>query len=158
MISMIAAIGENKALGIKNKLPWNIPEDTKWFRGKTNGKVVITGRKTYESIGFPLPKRTNIIVTRDPNYEVKGCIVVHSLEKAIKKAQELTKEEIFIIGGGQIYKLGMKCADKLYITVIKGNFEADTYFPDYSEFSNVIFKKESRNEEFEYTFYILERE
>src|SRR3989338_5923686 len=142
IISLIAAIGENRELGKNNKLLWNIPEDMKRFRELTRGHVVIMGRKTYESIGRPLPNRINIIVTRDKKFgehvsinQLIGTFVAHSLEGAIKRAKPLTtnykllttSDEVFIIGGGQIYEQGIKYADKLYLTIVKGEFEADTF-------------------------------
>src|SRR5437764_388275 len=99
-ISIIAAMSENRVIGRDNKLPWHLSADLKRFKKLTIGHVVIMGRKTYESIGRPLSNRTNIIITHDTNYHIENCIVVHSLKDALKKAQEIEKEEIFIIGGG----------------------------------------------------------
>jgi len=110
------------------------------------------GRNTFESLGKPLSGRINIIVTRDKNYQADGCIIAHSLEKAIDYAKQKDSEEVFIIGGGQIYEQGIKFADKLYLTIVKGNFEADTFFPDYSRFKKVIFKQEGQNSQYQYTF------
>ena len=166
-ISMIAAIGENRELGKKHKLLWDIPEDMKLFRELTKGHVVIMGRKTLESIGRLLPKRVNIIITRDKKYkppfpqnsidQLVEFYVVNSMEEALEQGKKKeTQGEIFIIGGGQIYKEGIKYADKLYLTIVKGKFDADTFFPDYSEFRKVVFKKESRNREYKYTFLALE--
>jgi len=156
-ISIIAAIGENRELGKDNKLLWHIQVDMDRFKQITFGHPVIMGRTTYESIGKPLPGRTNIVITRDQSYQVAGCLVCHSLEEAIEKAKELDNREIFLIGGGQIYGQGIKYADKLYLTIVKGNFEADTYFPDYSEFKKIIFQKESHDKHYGYTFLELER-
>jgi len=115
------------------------------------------GRNTFESLGKPLSGRINIIVTRDKNYQADGCIISHSLEEAIDIAKssfaKATKDkEIFIIGGGQIYEQGIKFADKLYLTIVKGNFEADTFFPDYSRFKKVIFRQEGHSHQYHYTF------
>ena len=184
-ISIIAAISENRALGKNNKLLWHIPEDMKRFRKLTEGQVVIMGRKTYESLGKPLPKRINIVITRHRNkfilshpelvsgseirfrnkFGMTKGFVCSSLEEVFKLAKRLTtndklltaKKEIFIIGGGQIYQQAIKYADKLYLTIVKGNFEADTFFPDYSEFKKIVFKKESGDENYRYTFLELER-
>lgn len=155
IISIIAAIGENRELGLNNKLLWHIPEDLKRFRQFTTGHVVIIGRKTYESIGKPLPNRTNIIITRDPNFQATGCIITHSLEEALKVAKEKEKSEIFIIGGGQIYKQAIDIADKLYLTIIDAAFAADTFFPVYSKFDKIISKEEKQNEKYKYTFLIF---
>ena len=139
MISIIAAIGKNRELGKDNKLLWHIPEDLKRFKELTSGHVVIMGRKTYESIGKPLPNRINIIVTRDNDYHQKDTIVCHSLEEALRQAQGKPSKEVFIIGGGEIYKQGLEYADKLYLTLIDKEYpEADAFFPDYSEFKRIL--------------------
>lgn len=159
---MIAAIGKNRELGKDNKLLWHISEDAKFFRETTTGHVNIMGRKTYESImkslGKPLPERTNIVVTRDKDYSVPdGVIVVSSIEEALdvaKKHENLpTGGEIFIIGGGKIYELGIKYADKLYLTLVDGEFpNADTYFPEYKEFERMVSKREGEGNGYKYTF------
>lgn len=155
---MIAACAENRAIGKNNQLLWHIPEDFKYFKNKTAGHVVIMGKKTFESIGRPLPNRTNIVITRDINYKIEGCIVCHSLEEALEKAKEIEQQgEIFIIGGAQIYTLGMKYTDKLYITLVKGTFEADAFFPEYSEFKNVISEVKGESNGFKYSFLELVR-
>lgn len=166
---MIAAIGENRELGKNNKLLWDIPEDMKRFRDLTRGHVVIMGRKTHESIGKLLPNRMNIIVTRDLSYTTRvrphssrDVQICHSLEKGLKIAKdELIQKKfpgaIFIIGGGQIYEQGIKYADKLYLTIVKGKFAADTFFPDYPEFKKVVLKRESKNGKDRYTFLDLKK-
>lgn len=155
-ISLIAAIASgNRALGKDNKLIYQIPEDLKRFRELTGGHAIIMGRKTYESIGRPLPNRTNIVITRDPNFSADGVQVVHSLGEALQLAQG---GEVFIIGGGQIYQEAINLADKLYLTVVEGNPEADTYFPDYSDFKKVVWQSEGQQSEgFKYRFLELER-
>src|SRR3989344_2696086 len=155
-ISLIAAISENRALGKDNKLIFHIPDDMKRFKEITSGYPVIMGRKTYESIGRPLPNRTNIVVTRDESYRAEGCEVVNSIEEAIKAAEKIEKDEIFVIGGGQIYEQAIKFADKLYLTVVKGEYPADTFFPDYSEFKKVVFEEPHESEGFKYKFLELE--
>ncbi len=137
---MVAAIGaRTRALGKDNKLLWHIPEDLKHFRRLTEGHPIIMGRTTFESIGKPLPKRTNIIVTRDKNYTAEGCMVCHSPEKALARACEVEQDEIFIIGGGQIYKEFFPYADKLYMTLVDDDAPGDTYFPEYQkEFAHVM--------------------
>lgn len=159
-ITMIAAIGENNALGKDNELLWHLPDDFKRFKQLTTGHTIIMGRKTFESFPKPLPNRTHIIITRDGNYTVQhsDCIVVHSFEAAL----QLTKkdESPFIIGGGEIYEQGEKFADKLEITRVHENFEADTFFPkideriwklDRSEFHP---KDERHNYSFTYLTYL----
>ncbi len=156
IISIICAIAENRAIGSNNKLLWNIPEDMKFFRETTKGHTVIMGRKTFESIGKPLPKRINILVTRDSKYKAEGCVIASSVSDAIEFAKENESEEIFIIGGGQIYEQSMKYADKLYLTIVKGDFEADTFFPDYSDWK-VVKKIDHNNGQYEFSFIELEK-
>lgn len=158
-ISLIAAIASgNRALGKDNQLIYKIPEDLKRFRELTLNHVVITGRKTFESIGRPLPDRTNIVITRDLDYSKPGTIITHSLEEALKIAKEKETDEIFIIGGGQIYQEAIGLADKLYLTIVEGNPEADTFFPDYSDFKKKVWQsKEQKSDGFRYKFLELER-
>ncbi len=154
MVSIIAAIGENRELGKNNKLLWDIPEDMEHFRSKTRGHAVIMGRKTYESIGHALPNRPNIVITRDETFTTPdGCFIVHSLDEAIELGRQKEQEELFIIGGANIYEQAMEKTDKLYLTIVHQTFpDADTFFPDYSRFSNVISSKESNDQNFSYTF------
>ncbi len=170
-ISMIAEIGEgNRVLGKENKLLWHIAEDMKFFREKTRGHPVIMGRKTFESIGKPLPNRTNIVITHDiakfANYlKEKGLVVeglVPSIEEAISYAKNFPEntpgnDEIFIIGGGQIYAEGINYADRIYLTVVQGSYEGDAFFPDYSEFNKVVSRRESEGNGYKYTFLVLEK-
>jgi dihydrofolate reductase len=116
------------------------------------------GKKTFESIGKPLPNRTNVIVTKDVDFQAPDCFVFASLEEALDFAKKKEKEEIFIIGGGQIYYQTIGLADKLYLTQVKGNFEADTFFPDYSDFKRVISESPLyKSEDYNYKFLELER-
>lgn len=156
-ISLIAAIASgNRALGKDNKLIYRIPEDLKRFKEITSGHTIIMGRKTFESIGKPLPNRTNIIITHDPKYFAEGGVVVNSLEEAIQQVPG--NDEVFVIGGGQIYKEAINFADKLYLTVVEGSPDADTFFPDYSEFKKVIWESEEQESDgFKYRFIELER-
>lgn len=164
LISIIAAIGKNRELGKNNQLLWHIPEDFKRFKDLTSGHVVIMGRKTFESIGKPLPDRINVVVTRNRDWTPEGCTVNHSLEEAINFAKKKTSaveeqsgktaevDEIFIIGGAEIYKQGIKYADKLYLTLVDKEFpDADTFFPDYSEFK-IIKEENHQNEKYFYKF------
>lgn len=151
-ISIIAAIGDNRELGKDNKLLWHIPEDLKRFKELTLNHPVIMGRKTCESIGRALSGRTNIVVTRDKNYQAEGCLITCSLEDAIRLAKTKDNDEIFIIGGGQIYQQAINLADKLYLTVIKGKYEADTFFPDYSRFKTIISQKTFEDNRYSCTF------
>ena len=133
MLSIIVAKSKNNVIGNNNKLPWNISEDMKRFKELTTGNVVIMGRKTYESLPEqfrPLPNRLNIVITRNPDFRSEGVLFFDDLQKAILKTEK--NKEIFIIGYGEIYKEGMKFADRLYITEVDGEFEGDTYFPEIS--------------------------
>jgi dihydrofolate reductase len=132
-ICAIAAMSQNLVIGKDNKLLWHIPDDFRHFKETTMGKPVIMGRKTYESIGKPLPGRTNIVITSKPDQVNGDVVTVTSLDDAISKAQQVATEtmvdEIFIIGGGQIYEAAMPKTDRIYLTVIHQDFEGDTRFP-----------------------------
>ncbi len=158
-ITLIAAMSENRVIGKDNALPWHIPEDLKRFKEITSGHPVIMGRKTYESIGRLLPNRTNIIITRDPNYDIKEAVITHSLDDALEKAKQSPGGdfEIFVIGGGQVFEQAISLADKLYLTIVHATIKGDSYFPDYSEFTKEVYRRESSNEEFSYTFLDLEK-
>lgn len=158
-ISMIAAIASrNRALGKNNELIYHISEDLKRFKRITSGHIVIMGRKTFESIGKPLPNRINIVITRNPHFSVENVVVTHSLDEALRLAELKGEKEVFIIGGGQIYEEVIGKADKLYLTVIEGNPDADIFFPDYSEFKKVISESDwQEHEGIRYKFLELER-
>ncbi len=155
MISIIAAIGKNRELGKDNKLLWQIPSDMKRFKDLTTGSVVIMGRKTYESLPQkfrPLPGRINVIITRDSSYFAPGAVVVNSMEAAIEEAKK-TNKEIFIIGGAQIYSLGIKYAEKLYLTQVDKEYpEADAFFPDYTDFSKTVSEQEYQSGKLKFKF------
>lgn len=127
MITIIAAIAENNALGKDNQLIWHLPADLKRFKKVTLGHHIIMGRKTFESLGKPLPNRTTIIITRNKNYTQPGCIVVHSLEDALIASKE--DESPYILGGAEIYTQALEIADKLDITLVHHKFDADAFFP-----------------------------
>lgn len=157
-LSIIAALSRNRVMGKKNTLPWYLPEDLKRFKKLTTGHPIIMGRKTYKSIGKPLPNRTNIIITRDINFKAEGCLVTHSLPKALEQAKTSPGNlEIFIIGGGEIYKQTLDLADKLYLTVIEQDIEGDVYFPDFADFKKIIHQEEGESEGYKYKFLELER-
>ena len=160
MINIIAAIGKNRELGKDNKLFWNIPEDMERFRKLTLNSVVIMGRKTYESLPAkfrPLPDRINIVVTRNRAWTPEGCLALNSIEKALEKAKAFGKE-IFIIGGAQIYNLGIKYCNKLYLTLVDKKYpDADAFFPDYSDFKKVIKVEKKFDKKFTYRFIELEK-
>lgn len=158
-ISIIAAIARgNRAIGRDNKLLWHIPEDMKYFRELTSGHAVIMGQKTFESIGRPLPNRTNIVLTLDENFSPKGVTVCHSIEDALEKARKVEQEEVFIIGGGMVYSQFLPLAKRLYLTVVNGSFEGDTFFPEYEEiFTKVVICDKREDEKYKYEFIVLER-
>lgn len=135
MISIIVATSKNRVIGNNNSLIWKLPADLKRFKQITTGNTVVMGRKTYESIGKPLPNRRNIIITRDTNYLVDNCEIVNSIEEALM----LCNNDCFIIGGGEIYKQSIDIADKIYLTLVQEDFEGDTYFPEIGkEWTKVI--------------------
>lgn len=129
-ISIIVAMTDHRVIGDKNRLPWHLSDDLKRFKRLTLGKPIIMGRKTYESIGKPLPGRTNIILTRDAHFKAEGCVVETSLAAAIEHAR--SAEEIMIIGGEQIYRQAFSFANKLYLTVIHYPFSGDAVFPEWN--------------------------
>jgi dihydrofolate reductase len=133
-ISLIAAVAKNGVIGNAGKIPWHLPDDMRHFRETTLHHSVIMGRKTYESMGRPLPERNNIVVTRQESYETSGCTVVHTLEDALKAARQEGIDEVFIIGGSELYREAMPIADRLYITSIDEEFEGDTLFPEINSF------------------------
>ena len=128
IVTMVVAIGENNAIGKNNELLWCLPKDLRHFKTITSGHTVIMGRKTYESVGKPLPKRRNIIITRNTELTVDGAEVVHTIEDALELCK--SDEEVFIIGGAEIYKMAMKHTDKIFLTVVHESFEADAFFPE----------------------------
>ncbi|QSB26927.1 dihydrofolate reductase [Flavobacterium sp. CLA17] len=127
MIIMIAAVAENNALGKNNELVWHLPNDFRRFKALTTNHYIIMGRKTFESFPKPLPNRTHVIITRQKDYNPQGCIVVDSIEKALAVCP--AEEDSYIIGGGEIYNLGLPYADIIEITKVHYTFEADTFFP-----------------------------
>ncbi|MBQ8366475.1 MAG: dihydrofolate reductase [Alistipes sp.] len=152
MVSIIVAIAQNGTIGDKNALLWHIKEDMRFFRTTTSGHAVVMGRKTFESLGScPLPKRTNIVITRAERM-FDGALTAHSLEEAIRLAGD--DEEIFVIGGAQIYAEALGVADRMYITHVEHDYAGDTAFPaiDFSKWSLVAEERHERGEEYEYPF------
>jgi len=156
MVTIIAAIANNNALGKDNDLIWHLPADLKRFKKVTTGHYILMGRNTFESIGKPLPNRTSVIITRNDNYFKDGCLVANSLEQALELSKD--EEEVFIIGGAQIYNYALEnnLADKLDITVVHEDFEADVFFPEidlsvWKEVSREDFKADEKNK-YDYSF------
>ena len=160
-VSIIVAIDEDRGIGKNNDLLFRIPEDFKRMKEKTTGHPIIMGRKTYNSIGRLLPNRTNIIVTRDLDFKIDGAIIANSLEDGIAKAQQSSgSEEIFIFGGGQIFKEALEkdLVDRIYLTIVKGHYGADTFFPEYESLGfKKINEEEHESDGYHYSFIDLEK-
>ncbi len=159
MISIIVAIGKNNTLGFGNALPWHLPDDLKRFKKLTLGHAIIMGRRTYESIGKPLPDRKNIVITREKDFAAPGCIVAHSWEEAVRSAGDET--EIFVVGGSQIYAMALPHTDKLYLTWVEAETDGDVFFPklDLDEWRETYSESHPMDERHGYpsTFKIYER-
>ncbi len=164
IISLIAALTENRVIGKNNDLPWHLPDDMKYFMQTTKGHHVIMGRKNYESIPEkfrPLPNRTNIVVTRQKNFSAPQCTVVNSIEEGLEIAKVNNVTEVFIIGGAEIYNQGFPLATRLYLTQIHAHIEGDTYFPEFekSQWKEVSRKHHLSDDrhKFAFDFVVFER-
>lgn len=160
-ISFIVAVAENGVIGKQGRIPWRLPAELAYFSKTTMGHPIIMGRKTYESIGRPLPGRYNIVITSQDNYEAEGCQVVHSLEEAIEKAQKSQgNDEIFIIGGAEIYKLAMPLAGRIYLTRVHAKINGDRFFKyepkDWQEISREAHSADQQNK-YSYDTIVLNR-
>lgn len=162
-LSLIAACDRNRAIGKGNSLPWSLPDDLKHFRATTSGKPVIMGRKTYESIGRPLPNRLNIVITRQAGFRAaEGVLVTGSLDEAIGAASNVPGvQEVFVIGGGEIYRLALPRADRLYLTLVDAAIEADAWFPswegqEFREVSRTVHPVDEKHA-YAFSFVVLER-
>ena len=146
-IAIIVATAENNAIGKDNQLIWHLPADLKHFKNLTSGHPILMGRKTYESIGRALPKRTNIIISRNKDLSIPNCLVFNSLEKGIEEALKIN-EDVFIIGGAELYKMALPLADKIYLTKVHQEFDADTFFPtiDTNEWQETAREKHEADE------------
>ena len=145
MISLVVAAAENNAIGKDNQLLWHLPNDLKFFKNTTWGMVVVMGRKTFEAVNKPLPGRINIVITRQTNWTAEDVITATDLNDALKKAEETNCKEIFVIGGGEIYKQSMAIANKIYITRVHTTLDGDTFFPAIDESKWAL----ASNEDFE---------
>lgn len=161
-VSMIAAMAKNRVIGADNDMPWHLPADLAHFKKVTMGKPIIMGRRTYQSIGRALPGRLNIVVTRDPRFQLEDAVVVKSCEQAIEMAENEGVDEVMIIGGGTVYQHFLPYCHRLYLTEIDLDVEGDTYFPDYQnvaewrELERVPHSKDDKNL-YDYTFVTLTR-
>jgi dihydrofolate reductase len=159
IISIIAAVADNMVIGNKNSLPWNLPADMEYFKKATLGKTIIMGAKTFESIGKVLPNRKNIILSYDKSYKAEGCVIVTSIEQALKEVKE--DEEVMIAGGASVYKQFLPLANRLYLTFIHHDFEGDAYFPEFDinqwkEIKRIDNQPDEKNL-YSYSFVIFER-
>ncbi|MEY3050830.1 MAG: hypothetical protein RLY31_615 [Bacteroidota bacterium] len=153
-ISAIAAVARNRVIGFENRIPWYLSADLKYFKRITTGHHIIMGRKSYESIGRPLPHRTNIIISRDPFFVVSGCIVVHSLAEALSVAEHNGETEAMVIGGGDIYRQVFPLLDRLYLTEVDAEVPGDVFFPAWAEeeWEEVFRESHPADEKNEYNF------
>ncbi|WP_443946403.1 dihydrofolate reductase [Pedobacter sp. AW1-32] len=158
-LSIAVAVGENFAIGKNNQLLWHMPADLKFFKQTTSGHSVIMGRKTFDSVGRPLPNRRNIVVTRDQNLSIENVEVVHSLDAALNLTKN--EEKVFIVGGAEIYRQALPKTDLLYLTTIHHNFDADTFFPAFNraEWETISVEAHQADEKnkYDYTFEVLKR-
>lgn len=164
-LALIWAMSQNRAIGRNNALPWYLPEDLKYFKQVTMGKPIIMGRKTWESIGRPLPGRTNIVITRDQTFTADGVKIVHSLDEAIRMAENICLingcDEAVVIGGAEIYALALSRADRLYMTQVHAEVDGDAFFPTFDleswqELGREDFQGSGANP-YDYSFVVLER-
>ena len=130
IVSFIVAVSENNVIGKANKLPWHLPTDMKYFKNVTWGMPVIMGRKSYEALGEPLKGRKNIVITRNKDWKADGVQTVPTVDKAITVAAQADAKEIFIIGGGEIFRAALPSADRIYLTLVHGTFDGDAFFPE----------------------------
>ncbi len=161
IVSLIVAMDRNRGIGVHNKLPWHLPADLKRFRELTMGHHIIVGRKTFESIGRPLPGRHTIIVTRNERYQATGCLIVHSLAEALTLARERGETEVFVCGGAEIYAQAMPVADRIYVTEVQAEVGADAFFPDYDHEQwseqEVVHHSADEKNRYPFTFKILSK-
>ncbi|MFY9555138.1 MAG: dihydrofolate reductase [Blastocatellia bacterium] len=161
IISLLVAMDEKRGIGKGGKLPWHLSSDLKQFKALTMGHHLIVGRKTFQSIGRPLPGRQTIVVTRDPNLSPEGCLVTGSVEDAIELARERGEGEVFVIGGAAIYRLALERVDRIYLTQVHADVDADTFFPEFQR--DEWLEKESAHHpaddknQYAFTFKLLER-
>lgn len=164
-LASIVAQSSNRVIGRNNCLPWYLPEDLRYFKRITQGKPIVMGRKTFESIGKPLPGRTNIVLTQDKTYQQSGVKIVHSLQEALDLAEQQSiiddSDEVLIIGGAEIYRLAMSKVERIYLTQVHANIDGDAFFPqfnadDWSEVFREDFVAKDPNP-FDYSFIVLDR-
>jgi len=160
-LSAVVAMSDNRVIGRDNQLPWHLPADLQHFKAITTGHPILMGRKTYESIGKPLPNRTNLILTRDQAFIVPGAIVIGSLEAALEECNKLAAPELFVIGGAQIYAQLLPRINRIYLTLVHATIQGDTYFPalssdDWEELSREHHEPDAKNA-YAYSFILFQR-
>lgn len=157
-VSLIVAVSQNNVIGKDNRLPWHLPEDLKYFKNTTWAMPIVMGRKTWESLGKPLPGRTNIVITRNNGFKADGAVVVNSLVEAEKIAREKDTKELFIIGGAEIFNMALPLANRLYLTRIHHEFEGDVFFPPVDETKwKLVFRRDCQPDEKNKYAYSFER-
>lgn len=158
MISLLVAMDRNHVIGYENDMPWHLPKDLKHFKEKTTGHTMIMGRKTFDSIGRVLPNRKNIILTQQKDYRINGADIIHSLDEVYEREKQNPNEELFIIGGGNLFKQVLPYADRMYITKIDEKFAGDTYFPTFNQSNWVLTKEEKgiKDDKNPYNYYFLQ--
>jgi dihydrofolate reductase len=158
-VSVIAALAKNRVIGVENRLPWRLPEDLAHFKALTLGHPILMGRKTFESLGRPLPGRRNVVITRNPDYRPEGAVVAHSIDAAIALCADA--DEIFFIGGAELYAQAIPLADRLYLTEVDVEAEGDAWFPDYdrSAFREVVRERHTgeKGDALHFDFAVYER-
>lgn len=161
IVSLLVAASENNVIGKDNKLPWHLPNDLKYFKNLTWGMPILMGRKTFDSIGRPLPGRNSIVITHNNDWQHQGVDVVHSIKEAVEKAQSFGVKEIFVIGGAQIFKMSLPSANRIYLTRIHHQFEGDVFFPVISDNEWVLtserFCAADEKNSYDHTYQIWER-
>lgn len=160
LISLIVAAAQNGVIGRDNQLIWHLPDDLKQFKRLTTGHPIIMGRKTFDSIGKPLPNRTSIVITRNQDWQFEGVIVVNSVNEAVEAARQTGTDEAFVIGGAEVYKMTLPVADKIYLTEVKAEFEGDAYFtiPNKEEWQEVSRVSHATDEKHAIAFDFVELE
>lgn len=155
MISLLFAMDRNRVIGKDNDLPWHLPNDLKYFKEKTMGNTIIMGRKTFESFNRPLPKRENVILTKDESYQQQGCTIIHDIETILKWNEQEPEKEWFVIGGSVLFEQILEDADRMYVTFIDDSFDGDTFFPAFSEHEWKLVEEEKgvKDEKNPYDYY-----
>lgn len=161
LISLIVAASENNVIGRNNDLPWKLPDDMRFFVKTTKGHHILMGRKNLESFGKLLPNRTNLLLTRDRNYEFEGAVIFHDLNEAIEFSKDKGEDELMVIGGGEIYKQCLPIADRIYLTRIHSTIEGDTFFPELNEkeweLKEEVFHPKDEKHNYSFTFNTYEK-